>query len=226
MDEVKKLLTQFADQSVDGLPPADVDADVARGRRALFRIRARRRTTGVLCIAAVSTAVFAFGNQLKWWGGADKEVATGGSAAAGASATPSTPTPSQAEETISTFSSPALELVANTKPWSSVACTLVPQGWTPQTPIATDRAVLTPPSVRTSDEDAKLVLRSAADAQTLLSVRVTQAGGKFFHIGTVAGREVGQVKLGERWLVVQLPTQHPEWDDASLQRFMASCSLS
>jgi len=223
VDEVKKLLTQFADQAVDGLPPADVDAAVARGRRALFRIRARRRTTGVLCIAAVTTAVFGFGNQLKWWGGSDKEVASSGDTAV-------TPTPASSptsDETISTFAgAAALELVANTKPWSTVACTLVPQGWTPQTPIAADRVVLTPPSVRTSDEQAKLVLRSAADAQNLLSVRVTQADGKTFHIGTAAGREVGQVKLGERWLVVQLPAQHPEWNDALLQRFMASCTLN
>jgi hypothetical protein len=227
VDEVKKLLTQFADQAVDGLPPADVDADVARGRRALFRIRARRRTTGVLCIAAVSTAVFAFGNQLKWWGGADKEVATGGATSeTTATPTPAAPTPSQAGETMSMFAGAALDLVANTKPWSSVACTLVPRGWTPQTPIAADRVVLTPPSVRTSDENAKLVLRSATDAQSLASVRVSQADGKIFHIGTAAGREIGQVKLGERWLVVQLPEQHPEWDDVSFQRFLASCSLS
>ena len=53
----EELLTEFADQAVGELPPADVDADVARGRRALFRLRARRRGTGVLCIAAVSTAV-------------------------------------------------------------------------------------------------------------------------------------------------------------------------
>jgi hypothetical protein len=226
VDEVKKLLTQFADQAVDGLPPADVDADVARGRRALFRIRARRRTTGVLCIAAVTTAVFGFGNQLKWWGGPDKEVATGGAPAEAPSTSTPTPATPRSEETISTFAGAALELVPNTKPWSTVACTLVPRGWTPQTPIATDRVVLTPPSVRASDEQAKLVLRSATDAQSLSSVRVTQAGGKVFHIGTAAGREVGQVKLGERWLVVQLPTEHAGWDDVSLQRFMASCSLS
>ena len=223
MDEVKKLLTQFADQAVDGLPPADVDADVARGRRALFRIRARRRTTGVLCIAAVTTAVFGFGNQLKWWGGTDKGVASSGD-------TVVTPTPAptpQSDETMSIFSAgAALELVANAKPWSTVACTLVPQGWTPQTPVAADRVVLTPPSVRKSDEQAKLVLRSATAAQSLSSVRVTQAGGKTFHIGTAAGREVGQVKLGDRWLVVQLPAQHPEWNDSLLQRFMASCTLN
>jgi hypothetical protein len=223
VDEVKKLLTQFADQAVDGLPPADVDADVARGRRALFRIRARRRTTGVLCIAAVTTAVFGFGNQLKWWGGGDKEVP----AASDAASTPTSAVPSpQADQTMSMFAGAALELVANTKPWSTVACTLVPQGWTPEAPVATDRVVLTPPSVRTSDEQAKLVLRTATDAQSLMSVRVTQAGGKTFHIGTAAGREVGQVNLGERWLVVQLPTQHPDWDDALLQRFMASCTLN
>ena len=64
MDEVKKLLEGFADQAAEGLPPADIDEDVARGRRALRRIKRRRRVTGVLCVAAVSAAVLAVGNQV------------------------------------------------------------------------------------------------------------------------------------------------------------------
>ena len=38
-DDVKRLLEGFADQAAEGLPDADVEADVARGRRALRRIK-------------------------------------------------------------------------------------------------------------------------------------------------------------------------------------------
>jgi hypothetical protein len=238
VDDVKRLLTEFADQAVDGIAPVDVDADVARGRRAQRRIKARRRVTGVLCAAAVTTAVLAIGNQVKWWGGSDTEVATGtedpgkpaeagtgGVAADRGDATPAAP-PTQGSETLSTFGSPVVELVANKQQWSAIGCTLAPLGWTPVTPIATDRVVLTPPSARTSDDEAKLVLRSAADAQSLASVRVVRTGGKVFQVGTAAGREVGQVKLGDRWLIVQLPVQHQDWTDDLLRRFISSCSIS
>jgi hypothetical protein len=229
VDEVKKLLTEFADRAVDGLPPADVDADVARGRRVLFRIRARRRVTGVLCIAAATTAVVAIGNQVDWWGGGATEVATG-AADGDAARVPATPTPavspSQSDGTMSVFAGAAIALVPNKEPWSTIACTLAPQGWTPEKPVAADRAVLTPPSVRTSDDTAKLVLRSVTAAQSLQSVRAVQAAGKVFHLGTAAGREVGQVKLGSRWLVVQLPVQHQDWTDDIVRRFMGSCSVS
>ncbi|MDX6281119.1 MAG: hypothetical protein QOH03_2190, partial [Kribbellaceae bacterium] len=110
MDDVKKLLAGFADHAVDGLPAADVDADVARGRRALRRIRARRRVTGVLCIAAATTAVLAIGNQVKWWGTGQSEVAGGTdepASAAGAEAGRSLATPAASpkadEGTMSTF---------------------------------------------------------------------------------------------------------------------------
>jgi hypothetical protein len=219
VDQVKKLLTEFADRAVDGVPPADVDADVARGRRALLRIRARRRVAGVLCIAAAATAVLAIGNHSDWWEG-ETEVAT-----RPGDVTPAV-SPSKSEETMSVFAGPAaIELVPNKQRWSMVGCTLAPRGWTPEQPAAADRVVLTPPSARTSDED-KLVLRSAPAAQQLPSVRVIQTGGKVFQIGTAGGRELGQVQLGDRWLVVQLPVQHPDWTDDLLQRFMGSCSFS
>ncbi|HEY0473483.1 MAG TPA: hypothetical protein VGD34_17545 [Kribbella sp.] len=228
MDEVKKLLTEFADRAVDGLPPADVDAAVARGRRALFRIKARRRVTGVLCIAAATTAVVTFGNQVNWWDGGGTEVATG--TADTDTARAATPTPA-ASPSVSDVPMPlsvgaAIALVPNKESWSRIACTLAPQGWTPEKPVAADRVVLTPPSVRTSDDTAKLVLRSATGAQGLQSVRVIQAAGKVFHLGTAAGREVGQVQLGNRWLVVQLPVQHQDWTDDVLRRFMGSCNVS
>jgi hypothetical protein len=237
VDDVKRLLTEFADQAVDGIAPVDVDADVARGRRALRRIKARRRVTGVLCAAAVTTAVLAIGNQVKWWGGSDTEVATGtedpgkpaeagtgGVAADRGDATPAAP-PTQGSETLSTFGSPVVELVANKQQWSAIGCTLAPLGWTPVTPIATDRVVLTPPSARTSDTDAKLELRSATEALSLQNVRTSEDSGKRFHIGTIAGRQTTQVSLGDKWLIAQLPVGDKDWNDTLVIRFLASCTV-
>lgn len=234
MDDVKRLLTEFADRVADGIPPVDVDADVARGRRALRRIKARRRVTGVLCAAAVTTAVLAIGNQVKWWGGGQADVATGpeetGTPAAGADADRSraTPaaTPSQSEEPMLTYASPMIALVANTQPWSGIGCTLAPLGWSPETPIAADRVVLTPPTARTSDVEAKLELRTSERAQTMQSVRVSADGGKVYHLGTLASRPTGQVMLGDKWLIVQLPVGDKAWNDALVIRFLASCTVN
>ncbi|TDO34269.1 hypothetical protein EV643_12854 [Kribbella sp. VKM Ac-2527] len=227
MDEVKKLLEQFADHTVDGLPPADVDADVVRGRRALRRIRARRGVAGVLCAAAVTTAVLIVGNQADWWVGGEAEVAT-------ESATPSVPgvrpsptaaaTPAQSGETMSMYDAAVVQLVTNKETWNPISCTLVPQGWT-ATPGG-ERVVLTPPSVRTSDTAAGLELFGAAEAQRLTGIRATEADGKVFHLGSLDGRAVGQVKLGDRWLVVRLPVEHQDWTDELVQRFLNSCTLS
>lgn len=233
MDDVKRLLEGFADRTVDGLPAADVEADVARGRRSLRRIRTRRRVAGVLCAAAVTTAVLAIGNQVKWWGGGGTEVATGsdeagasaGTEAAG-TATPAATGADQAGESASVFAGAMIELTANSKAWSNIDCALAPQGWTPEAPVTTDRVVLTPPLVRTSDAAAKLVLQAATEARSLQAVRVTEADGKVFHVGTEAGRAAGQVKLGERWLLVQLPVGDKDWNDEILRRFMGSCTVS
>ena len=233
MDEVKKLLEQFADHTVDGLPPADIDADVVRGRRALRRIRARRGVAGVLCAAAVTAAVLIVGNQADWWVGGEAEVATesvtpsvpGGSPRPSPAA-PATPgvTPAQSGETMSMYDAPAVQLVANKQIWMPISCTLVPQGWT-ATPGG-ERVVLTPPSVRTLDTAARLELFAAAEAQRLTGIRATEADGKVFHLGSLDGRAIGQVKLGDRWLVARLPVEHQDWSDELFQRFLNSCTLS
>lgn len=233
MDDVKKLLAEFADRAVDGLPPADVDADVARGRRALRRIKARRRVTGVLCVAAATTAVLAVGNQLK---DGQSQVADGPEQTAtataarqgGATALPS-PVPTQSGDTISMYSASAVvSLAANKEAWSNISCALAPQGWTPQRPVKTDHVLLTPPNVRTSQlgPNGGLEVWAASEATSLQSIRVTETGGKIFHLGTTDGRETGQVMLGQRWLVVQLPAGSVEWNDSLLRQFMASCTLN
>ncbi|MEU4608050.1 hypothetical protein AB0F43_34140 [Kribbella sp. NPDC023972] len=229
MDEVKKLLEGFADRAADGLPSADIEADVARGRRALRRIKRRRRVTGVLCAAAVSAAVLAIGDQVKWWNNGSSQVATGDSdttVAATASET-AKPTPMLAEgsEAISTYADSMVELVANRQPWNTIGCSLAPKGWTPETPIAADRVVLSGPTVRTADVATKVVLQAAPQARSLTAVRVTGSGGKTFHIGTLNGRLTGQVKLTDRWLLVELPAGNADWNDQTLQRFMASCTV-
>ncbi|GAA0614991.1 hypothetical protein HPO96_25805 [Kribbella sandramycini] len=229
MDEVKKLLEGFADQAADALPPADVDADVARGRRALRRIKRRRRATGVLCVAAVTAAVLGFGGQLKWWGAPnDPPVAAGGdqdTPAAGATAGSTSPTPSAGDGTMSLFSA-GVDLVANTATWNRIGCQLAPQGWVAEKPIAADRVVLAPPEMRTADTAAKLVLQRADAARSLTAVRVRETAGKTFHIGTLDGRLTGQVKLAEQWLLVEAPAGSADWTDESLQRFMGSCAIN
>ena len=229
MDEVKRLLEGFADSAADGLPDADIEADVARGRRALRRIKRRRRVTGVLCVAAVSAAVLAIGNQVKWWGtGGGTEVAGGsGEPETAASTTPSTarPAPAKSGETMSMFGASVAELVANNKPWRTIDCSLAPKGWTAETPIAAGRVVLSQPAMRTADTAAKIVLQAAPQARSLVSVRVTDGAGKTFHIGTLDGRLTGQVKLADRWLLVQLPNGTVEWPDEVLRQFMDSCAI-
>jgi hypothetical protein len=90
------------------------------------------------------------------------------------------------------------------------------------------QVVLTPASARSSSAaETKLVLQAAPQSEELSAVRVIQGGGKVFQLGTVAdGREVGEVELGARWLVVRLPAGDQGWSDEVLQRFMASCRLS
>ena len=232
MDDVKKLLAEFADHAVDGMPAADVDADVARGRRALRRIRARRRVTGVLCIAAATTAVLAIGNQVKWWGAGHSEVAGGSEEAASAAGAESAATPAASPEsgegTLSTYAAAAVSLVANKEAWSNFTCTLAPQGWVPRPPVGTDHVLLAPPTMRTSNlgEKGGLDVRAVEKAQSLQATRVSESGGKVFHLGTADGRATGQVMLGARWLLVQLPAGNKDWNDDLLRRFMGSCTLN
>jgi hypothetical protein len=233
VDDVKRLLEQFADRAVDGLPPADVDADVTRGRRALRRIKARRRVTGVLCVAAATTAVLAVGNQVKWWNGGEAEVATDATAPAQTQPQPSAATagsaaPSSADkdETFSTYSAAVVQLVTNARPWNAIGCTLTPLGWTAAPQSATKRVVLTPPSARTADTAMQLELFTAAEPQPLSGIRAVETGGKVFHVGSTGGREVGQVQLGDSWLVAKLPIEHQDWNDDLVRRFLNSCSVS
>lgn len=233
MDDVKRLLEQFADRAVDGLPPADVDADVTRGRRALRRIKARRRVTGVLCVAAATTAVLAVGNQVDWWGGGETEVATDATAPAPGKAEPTaatagsaTPSAADTDESVTTFSAAAVVLVANPRSWNAIGCTLAPQGWTAAPQAAAQRVVLTPPSARTADTAMQLELFTAAEPQPLSGIRAVETGGKVFHVGSTGGREVGQVQLGDGWLVAKLPIEHQDWNDDLVRRFLASCTVS
>jgi hypothetical protein len=230
VDEVKRLLEGFADRAADGLPDADIDADVTRGRRALRRIKRRRRVTGVLCVAAASALVLAIGNQVKWWGNTT-EVAGGTGepkTAAATSPKPSTAPPAKPSsgETMSMFGASVVELVANQQPWSTIDCKLTPKGWTPETPIAANHVVLSRPTMRTADTAAKVVLQAAPQARSLSAVRVTQGSGKTFHIGTLDGRLTGQVKLADQWLLVELPTGTVEWPDDVLRRFLNSCTVN
>ncbi|MEU4289312.1 hypothetical protein AB0E63_13915 [Kribbella sp. NPDC026596] len=228
MDEVKKLLQGFADNAVDGLPDADIEADVARGRRALRRIKRRRRVTGVLCVAAVSAAVLAIGNQVKWWGTGNSEVAgsAGDTETAATTGAPASSSPAPADgETMSMFGAQVVELVANKQAWRTIDCSLAPKGWSAETPIAANRVVLSQPEMRTADAAAKVVLQAAPEAKSLMSVRVTEGAGKTFHIGTLDGRLTGQVKLADQWLLVELPTGTADWTDDVIRRFMDSCTV-
>lgn len=228
MDEVKRLLEGFADRAAEGLPDADIDADVTRGRLALRRIKRKRRVTGVLCVAAASALVLAIGN-LKWWGngsevaGGPPEQQTAAASASPASVPPAAPSSGQ---TMSMFGASVVELVANKQAWSTFNCTLAPRGWSPETPMTATRVVLSQPEMRTADSAAKVVLQAAPQARSLSQVRVTDASGKTFHIGTLEGRLTGQVKLSDQWLLVELPTGTVEWPDDVLRRFLDSCTVN
>ncbi|MGW7687230.1 hypothetical protein ACWGID_41195 [Kribbella sp. NPDC054772] len=229
MDDVKRLLEGFADRAADGLPDADIDADVTRGQRALRRIKRRRRATGVLCVAAVSALALAVGNQVKWWGNT-AEVA-GGTAEPRTAAAPATPQAAapakpKSSQTMSMFGASVAELVANKQPWSTIDCGLAPKGWSPESPIAANHVVLSQPEMRTTDVAAKIVLQAAPQARALSGVHVTQSSGKTFHLGTLDGRRTGQVKLANQWLLVELPTGTVEWPDDVLRRFLDSCAVS
>ncbi|NIK58119.1 hypothetical protein [Kribbella shirazensis] len=233
MDEVKKLLEGFADRAAEGLPDADIDAaieaDMARGRLALRRIKRRRRVTGVLCVAAASALVLALGNQGKWWGSGSEVAGTPvapETAAPVPSSTSSRATQPRPSQTMSMFGATVVELVANKQPWSSIDCGLAPKGWSPEAPITADRVVLSRPDMRTAEAATKVVLQAAPEARTLAEARVTAASGKTIHIGTLQGRLAGQVKLTDQWLLVELPAGTVEWPDDVLRRFLASCAIN
>lgn len=218
-DDVKRMLTEFADRAVGELPPADVDADVARGRRALFRLRYRRRGAAVLGVVAAATLAVAIGNPLRWW---DREPPT-----AGAPPTASTPAgpASGPEVTPTTYSLPApVALVANRQAWPVVSCQLAPAGWRAQS--ADGAVVLAPAHLATARKSDLLVMRSSEQPDRLTAIKAVPGSGRVVHLGqAVSGERVGQVKLGERWMVVALPAVEYGWTDATLLRLISSCSL-
>ena len=114
--------------------------------------------------------------------------------------------PAESGETISMFGASVVELVANKQPWRTIDCSLAPKGWTAETPIAADRVVLSQPECGPRTPPPSWCCRRRRQARSLQAVRVTDAGGKAFHIGTLTAALTGQVKLADQWLLVQLPT--------------------
>ncbi|MFC0628350.1 hypothetical protein [Kribbella deserti] len=229
MDEVKKLLEQFADQAVAAAPPVDVDADVARGRRALRRIKTRRRATGVLCLAAASAVALMVNESVGGWDRGDAGVAAdaqSGQATPGASTSDAPNRAMSTESATTMFGAAGVDLVTNKQAWPGLGCDLVPAGWTVEQPANAERVVLAPSSERTSSSSStatKLVLSVSDQAESLKGVRVVQTGGRTFHLGTYPnGRQIGQVLQGDRWVVAQVPVGGG-WSDDVLQRLLASC---
>lgn len=230
MDEVKRLLEQFADQAIADAPAVDVDADVARGRRALRRIKYRRRATGVLCLAAVSATALMVNESVGLWDRGDAGVAAGtrsGQATPGASSSDA-PNPARTSEGKTlTFGAAAVDLVANKDQWPGLGCELVPAGWSVAQPVMTQQVVLAPGTQRTGYSTGtadKLVLSVVTKAEPLMGLRVVQADGKTFHLGAYAnGRLVGQVQQGDQWVVARAPVGGDGWSDDVLQRLLGSC---
>lgn len=233
-DEVRRLLTDFADRTVgeggeggDAVAPpvVDVDADVARGRRALRRLRLRRRTAGVFAVATVAGAVALSGGPGAWFSGDGDQVATDTPAASAASPASRTPAPPSAR--FSTASS--VVLAKGARQWGGIDCGLSPAGWQYQK-SNTGYAVLAPPYSSSSDArdlTGKLVLRTAVNADKILKVDAVRQPGRIVHLGWYpAGERVAQTKLGGTWLIVRTPRGAAGWDDKVLLEFVGSCSVT
>ena len=231
MDEVKKLLEGFADQAADGLPDADIEADVARGRRALRRIKRRRRVTGVLCVAAVSAAVLAIGNQVKWWG---TSAAPRSRAARGSRRRPprlrppstAPPAPAKSGETMSMFgasvvgaggeqASPGARSTARSRRRAGPP--------RPRSPPAASYSRSRRCGPRTPPP--RCVLQAAPAAQQPDVGPGHRRGRQDVPHRHLDGRLTGQVKLADRWLLVELPNGTVEWTDDVLRAFMDSCAV-
>jgi hypothetical protein len=211
-DEVRRLLADFADRAIGDQPAADVDEDVARGRRAVRRVRLRLATAGVLAAAAAVGAVVVTGGPLRWFAADSPPVG----------ASPASPTPTGASVT----------LTKGLTTSGVIGCELAPAGWRPQ-PTKPGYAVLAPPAARTDAKgtdgkgtDGKLVLHTSPDADRILRVSAVRQPGRIVHLGWYEnGDRVAQTKLGDTWLIVQVPRGGAGWDDTALLRFVESCSL-
>ncbi|MGH3465186.1 MAG: hypothetical protein ACRDP9_27280 [Kribbellaceae bacterium] len=233
-EQVRKLLTDFADRAVSDHPAADVEADVTRGRRALRRLRVRRRTAGVLVCAAAVAAVAATGGPGSWFAGDGPQVASDAPGATqqtqqtkqtqAASARPQPAATRVLEQPLE-----RVVLAKNSARWSGVGCGLAPAGWHAQRSLP-QQVVLAPPYSSNSDGrdlNGKLVLRSAEVADPFLKPTPHQQPGRLVFLGWyAAGERAAQVKLGEDWLIVRLPRGAAGWNDATLLRLVGSCTVS
>jgi hypothetical protein len=210
-DEVRRLLADFADRAVGDQPAADVDEDVARGRRALRRVRLRRRTAGVLTAATAVAAVALTGGPMRWFA-TDDPIAGVAPASTNPASTPGTAT---------------VTLTKGATTSGVIGCDLTPAGWRSQ-PAKAGYAVLAPPVTRTDGKamDGELVLHTAPAADHILRVSAVRQPGRIVHLGWyAAGERVAQTKLGDTWLIVRAPRGGAGWNDTALLRFVGSCSL-
>jgi hypothetical protein len=206
-DEVRRLLADFADRAVGDQPAADVDEDVARGRRAVRRVRLRLAAAGVLAAAVAVGAVAVTGGPLRWFAADSPPVG----------ASPASPTPTGASVT----------LTKGITTSGVIGCELAPAGWRSQ-PTKPGYAVLAPPAARADAKvtDDKLVLHTSPEADRILRVSAVRQPGRIVHLGWYEnGDRVAQTKLGDTWLIVQVPRGGAGWDDTALLRFVGSCSL-
>jgi hypothetical protein len=227
-ERVRKLLTDFADRAVGDHPVANVEADVTRGRRALRRLRMRRRTAGVLVGAAAVAAVAATGGPGSWFAGDGPQVASDAPGATqqtqAASARPQPAATRVLEQPVA-----RVVLAKNSARWSEVGCGLAPAGWHAQRSLPR-HVVLAPPYSSSSDGrdlNGKLVLRSAEVADQFLKPTPHHQPGRLVFLGWyAAGERAAQVKLGEDWLIVRLPRGGAGWNDSTLLRLVGSCNVS
>ncbi len=225
-EQVRRLLADFADRAVGEHPPGDVEDDVARGRRALRRLRMRRRTAGVLVGAAAIAAVAVTGGPGAWFAGRDTDPPP----VAGRQSTPRPARPAPASTMAPTTYriAPPVVLARNTARWPDVGCGLAPAGWHAQ-PSLPRQVVLAPPYSSSSDGrdlNGKLVLRRADVADRFVKATPHHQPGKLVFLGWyAAGERAAQVKLGEDWLIVRVPRGAPGWDDKTLLRMVGSCTV-
>lgn len=187
-DEVRRLLTDFADRTAGG--EFDVADDVARGRRALRRTR---RSVALITAAVVVALALTTGIVVEWLSGS----------------------------TSTEFADqPAVMLAETPGSWGGIGCALTPSGWRPVAQ-KTGYAALTAPG-----STARLVLRTAAKADSIEGVTAVREPGRVVHLGWYAeGDRVAQTKLGDTWLIVRLPPEGQGWNDAVLLRFVDSCTV-
>ena len=206
-DEVRRLLADFAARAAGDQPAPDVDDDVARGRRAVRRVRLRLATAGVVVVAAAVVAVALTGGPLRWFAADGPPVG----------ARPASPPPTLASVT----------LTKGLTTSGVIGCELTPAGWRSE-PTKPGYAVLAPPTAPTDDKvmDDNLVLHTSPDADRILLVSAVRQPGRIVHLGWYEnGERVAQTKLGDTWLIVQVPRGGAGWDDTALLRFVESCSV-